>query len=110
MSFPEAIRSGLQNYATFSGRSSRSAYWWWSLFAFLCVLASTALPGLGELIVALVLFPPGISVTVRRLHDVDRSGWDFWWSLVPVFGAIYLIYLFVQPGSGPNEYGPEENY
>ncbi len=54
----------------------------------------------------ILLVPGSITLVVRRLHDVGMSGWMFFVGLVPLIGAIYLIYLFVQEGDmGENAYG-----
>ncbi len=51
---------------------------------------------------------PNLAVTVRRLHDLDKSGWWVLICLIPLVGLVVLIYWFIQPGtSGPNRYGPE---
>jgi uncharacterized membrane protein YhaH (DUF805 family) len=54
------------------------------------------------------LFLPGIAVGARRLHDIDKSGWFQLVYLIPVVGILLLIYWFVQPGSGGNQYGSPE--
>ena len=113
MSFPEAIRSGFANYATFSGRAMRSEYWYWTLFIFLVGVPLTVV-GRESLVTSylsslfsIVTVLPGVAVAHRRLHDVGKSGWNILWAFVPLFGALYLLYLFTQPGDpGPNEYGP----
>ena len=71
----------------------------------LAVMEVPVLPGL--MILAPILLVPGsITLVVRRLHDVGMSGWMWFVALVPVIGAIYLIYLFVQEGDfGENTYG-----
>ena len=113
MGFSEAVQSGFNNYANFSGRSSRSAYWYWVLFNFVLSIAANiidyAVIGFGVLaaVVGLGLLLPSIAVGMRRLHDIGKSGWNFLWGLIPFFGALYLLYLAVQPSSpGPNIYGP----
>lgn len=116
MTFQAAIASGFQNYATFSGRAARSEYWYWSLFALL-VGAGTAIvdkvffPGLhtGPLnsLASLVLFLPGLAVSLRRLHDLDRTGW---WMLImlTVIGIFLLLIWFCMRGTdGPNRYGQD---
>lgn len=111
MSFTEAVQSGFSKYADFSGRSSRSAYWWWALFAFLCLVAgqliSLALDTtIVYIIVALALFLPGLAVSVRRLHDLGRSGWWYLIAFVPLIGAIVLLVWFCTAGEdAPNQYG-----
>ncbi|MFJ5488453.1 DUF805 domain-containing protein [Hansschlegelia beijingensis] len=114
--FIEATRLFFSNYATFSGRSSRSEYW----YALLFVVLSSIVAGLldaalfgtsGHIdpissIWQLALLIPGISVAVRRLHDTDRSGWNYLWLFLPVIGAIILIVFFCQRSSpGRNRYG-----
>ena len=117
MSFMGAVKSGLNNSFTMSGRASRSEYWFWILggviFQIIMVVGAVVLgimdipilPGLMAL-APFLLVPASITVTVRRLHDVGMSGWMWFVALVPVIGAIYLIYLFVQEGDmGENAYG-----
>ena len=54
---------------------------------------------------SLLLFLPYFALAVRRLHDVNKSGWNVLWSLIPLIG-LYLIYLVLQPtGTEPNQYG-----
>jgi uncharacterized membrane protein YhaH (DUF805 family) len=112
MSFQEAISSGLSRYIDFNTRSSRSEYWFWVLFVILLSIVAGVIDNLlfgssvlGTL-VTLGLLVPGIAVGVRRLHDIDRSGWWYLIALIPLIGALVLIYWFVQPGTpGSNEYG-----
>jgi len=85
MSFTESIRSGLGQYATFSGRASRSEFWWFTLFMVLAsIVAEIVDRGLlgfdGDFTpvgyaVSLGLLLPSLAVTVRRLHDIGRTGW-----------------------------------
>jgi len=57
--------------------------------------------------VILLVFIPQLSVTVRRLHDLDRSGWWFWPGLVPLVGGLILLVWFCMKGTeGDNQYGP----
>lgn len=49
---------------------------------------------------------PFITVTVRRLHDVGRSGWWWWLHFIPLIGTIVLIIFLVGESQGPNQYGP----
>jgi len=57
--------------------------------------------------VILLVFIPQLSVTVRRLHDLDRSGWWFWLGLVPLVGGLILLVWFCMKGTeGDNQYGP----
>src|ERR1700755_3294348 len=110
MTFVEAVKDGFGKYATFSGRSSRSAYWYWALFGFLAGVVATIIDlAIGtrivSVIVTLALLLPGIAVSFRRLHDVGRSGWWVLIALVPFIGFIVLLVFALQPSEGPNSYG-----
>jgi uncharacterized membrane protein YhaH (DUF805 family) len=114
MNFQQAIASGFQNYATFAGRAARSEYWYWTLFAILvgavaAILDAAFFPDLDAAplhsLASLALFLPGLAVSVRRLHDIDRTGW---WMLIvlTVIGLILLLVWFCLRGTpGPNRYG-----
>jgi uncharacterized membrane protein YhaH (DUF805 family) len=112
VSFQEAVSSVLTNYANFSGRAMRSEYWYWALFQVLASIAANIVDGIATqgilaILVGLGLFVPSLAVAVRRLHDVGKSGWNLLWGLIPILGAIYLIYLAIQPSQpGTNSYGP----
>ena len=86
------------------------------------LLAATYVAGMGESqmmtimtpvfllygLVALGLIIPGIAVTVRRLHDTDRSGWFVLLALIPLVGAILLLVFYCTEGTrGPNRFGPD---
>ncbi|MCA9876669.1 MAG: DUF805 domain-containing protein [Thermomicrobiales bacterium] len=126
MNFVEAVRSGFNNYANFSGRALRSEYWWWVVFAWIAGMVAnlidsafgwrvyeTTINGIQQgsgpiaALVGLALLIPGLAVAVRRLHDTDRSGWWLLIGIIPIIGWIVLLYFFVISGtSGPNKYGP----
>jgi uncharacterized membrane protein YhaH (DUF805 family) len=116
MGFFEAIASCFGKYVQFSGRASRSEYWYFVLFCFLIGLVAQTVglsaggtEGQAQLIpslVSLATFLPSLSVFVRRLHDTDRSGWWWWLWLVPVIGWIVLIvFLCERPTPGRNRFG-----
>ena len=117
MPFMDAMKSGFRNSFKLSGRASRSEYWYWVLGGFIfqmvmlvgsIVLAIVEIPVLPALMILapILLVPGSITLVVRRLHDVGMSGWMWFVALVPVVGALYLIYLFVQEGdAGENTYG-----
>ena len=112
MGFQQAVQSVLSKYVDFTGRAMRSEYWYWVLFVILISIAANVVDaalnvGFVSAIVGLATFLPGLAVGVRRLHDVGKSGWNLLWALIPILGAIYLIYLAVQPSQpGANVYGP----
>lgn len=103
-----------KNFANFEGRSRRSEYWYFVLFQLIIVyglqalgyLAGSELLVMASLIPSLLFLIPGISVAVRRLHDVDKSGWFLLLAFIPLLGTIYLLYLFAKEGTrGPNRFG-----
>ncbi|GEO80016.1 DUF805 domain-containing protein [Pararhodospirillum oryzae] len=112
MTFEQALRSCFSQYAHDQGRAGRSEYWWWVLFTIGVALVAGILDeGLGGgvfgLLSALALFLPGLAVTIRRLHDIDTSGWWVLIGLIPLVGTVVLLLWTVRPGTpGPNRYGP----
>jgi uncharacterized membrane protein YhaH (DUF805 family) len=112
MSLSEAVKSGFSKYVTFSGRASRSEYWYWVLFTVVATVVLTIIDlilsfGALQAIFALATFLPGLAIMFRRLHDIDRSAW--WWLIlfVPLVGAILLIVWLCKGGThGPNRFGP----
>ncbi len=114
MNFGQAIRSGFSNYVNFSGRAIRSEYWLWTLL-FLSIGELVAagidrvvgLPVTGTAF-GLATLLPSIAVTIRRLHDLDRSGWWLLIGLIPLIGAIVLLVWFCTKGTnGYNRFGPD---
>ena len=104
MTFGDAVKSGFKKYFDLSGRASRSEFWWWTLFSFVlgfgCVMVDiaigwgrTSLEGTGPLATLFVVgtFFPSLALSVRRLHDTDRSGWWLW----GIFLGWILFLLFV---------------
>ena len=116
MGFSDAVRSAFNKYATFEGLASRSEYWWFYLFfavvfigleIFDAVLFHKAMGQIGILsgLFSLAVLLASLGVAVRRLHDVDRSGW---WLLLALtgIGALVLLYWYVTRGTlGPNAFG-----
>jgi len=92
----------IKKYAVFSGRARRKEYWMFALFNFLIYIALSfvgTLLGLETILAgfySLFVLVPGISVTVRRLHDTNRNGSMIFLAFIPIVGAIYLIYLYCQ--------------
>ena len=108
MTFTDALRSGLKNYANFSGRARRSEYWYLVLF-FALISLLCVVPGLFPLVVLfwLAAMIPLMSCSVRRLHDTGRGGMYLLLALLPIPGAIVLIVWCCQDGDpGANRYGP----
>ena len=123
MGFVDAVKNALQNnYVNFSGRASRSEYWWFYLFACLAVFGAQILGGiitaaLGDagamiglgivVLVYLGLVLPNLGVSVRRMHDIGKSGWLLLVAIIPCVGVILLIVWMVSDGEPhDNAYGP----
>lgn len=121
MGFQEAVKKCFSEYITFTGRAARSELWWFVLFILLGnlvfsfldrMLFGSGMDGqqvsiLGALF-SLAVFLPSIAVGVRRLHDLDKSGWWYLLILIPLLGALILIFFFVQKGTtGPNRFGED---
>jgi uncharacterized membrane protein YhaH (DUF805 family) len=89
MDFVTAIKTCFSKYATFQGRAGRSEYWWWIFFSVLLAIVLEAISHSLHDVASLALFLPSLAVSVRRLHDGDRSGWFL---LLPVpFMAIAAV-------------------
>ena len=126
MSFENAIRTVVEDkYFDFSGRASRSEYWWMQLgliglqigLVIVFVIMGMILGEVGALLgmvlvvlISLAAFLPLLGVTVRRLHDGGRSGWWFLLALIPIVnfigGFVILVFLIMDGQPGDNQYGP----
>ena len=103
----------LKKYAVFEGRARRTEYWMFFLFNLIIsfvigfVEGMFGSPGILYLIYALAVLIPGIAVSVRRLHDIGKSGWWILIGLVPLVGPIILLVFAVMDSQpGDNEFGP----
>lgn len=117
----------LKKYAVFDGRARRKEFWYFALFNVLIViglliiglLIGVAVAGSGSNalwiigfipvgLYGLAMIVPSIAVTIRRLHDTNRSGWWYLINFVPWVGSIILFVFEVLDGTpGPNKYGPD---
>lgn len=110
----------LGKYFEFGGRARRAEYWMYTLFTLLISLflalvdevagLNKATGGLSPLytLYGLAVFIPGLAVSVRRLHDIGKSGWWLLLVFVPLVGVIVLLMFHACEGdTGPNEYGPD---
>lgn len=112
-----------KKYVVFSGRASRSEYWWWALISFVisfilsavdrlifgeptatsqqsgaamnAALLSSLRTGIFSNLWALATLVGGLSLVVRRLHDRNKSGWTFLFVLIPFVGAFILLYFLI---------------
>ena len=101
-----------KRYADFTGRSRRSEYWYFVLFNILAFIVTMIIDAIIQFPVFTMLYMlgtliPAISLVVRRLHDVGKSGWWYFIGLIPLVGGIILLVFLVtdsQPGN--NQWGP----
>jgi uncharacterized membrane protein YhaH (DUF805 family) len=128
MSFFDAIKSYFKNYANFSGRTSKTTFWWTVLFLVLAgMLVAAIFPGAVEVdhiagldistrndsiaqnVWSIGTFLPSLALGVRRLQDMGKPGQYLWFALIPVAGWIMLLVWFLQPGlPTANKYGEPE--
>lgn len=109
MGFTEAVSTCFSKYATFSGRASRSEYWYFSLFGFLICLIIGLIPIIGVLIdfiILLIILLPSLAAFSRRMHDINKSGWWFLLYFTGIGGIILFIFLVTEGDKGDNNYGP----
>ncbi len=110
--FGEAVRGAFGHILTFRGRASRSAFWWFVLLQIIAYLViglitnrSSVVGTILDIVVGIPLWLAGLSLTVRRLHDANHTGWWWWIGLVPIVGWIVLLVFYLVPGTpGPNRY------
>ena len=112
--FTDAVRLGLKRWKDFQGRSTRAEFWWWVLFGTLVSVSSQIIDailgfGIVQVIASLALLIPGLALSVRRLHDINRTGW---WLLLYLGAIVFipfliLFYFYVQPSDQEsNRFGP----
>ena len=115
----DSVITCLQKYVGFEGRASRSEYWWFALAIFiaglLAVIIDVILFGLENddqigyvsLSFQLAVLLPSLAVSVRRLHDIGKSGWYILIAFIPIAGAIILLVWYCTDGEPvANVYGP----
>ena len=133
MSLGESLTSVFNKYATFTGRARRSEYWWFTIcYCVIGFILNIAYMGMlvgvmsGEMpsndpsysmvqtisiIIGLGLFLPALAVTVRRLHDIGKSGWNILWAAIPFVGVIIVLVWMCQDSDVvANKYGESPKY
>jgi uncharacterized membrane protein YhaH (DUF805 family) len=116
--FTDAIKLAFQNIFEFNGRASRSSYWWFALAELIgwvgvlilaVIFAAVHAPVLSILLylaAGVASFLVSLSLTIRRLHDQNKSGFWYFIAFVPFIGGIWLLVLTVMEGTpGPNRFG-----
>ena len=99
-------------YCCFTGRARRKEYWLFTLVNFvvtflLGIIDQKLTGGWLQLVYGLAVLLPGLGVSVRRLHDIGKSGWWLLLGFVPIVGPIVLLVFMCMDGKpGTNEFGP----
>jgi uncharacterized membrane protein YhaH (DUF805 family) len=109
----------MKQYTDFGGRARRTEFWMFALFNFIFAMVASIIDtaigsklgilqfGIFYLIYSLAVLIPGLAVSVRRLHDIGKSGWMVLINLIPLIGLIWFIVLTVKDSQpGENQYGP----
>ena len=97
----------------YEGRTSRKAYWMFSFISFIIAIVTTIIDtvfGFSFFIyVYLMIFTvPGLPLGIRRLHDIDKSGWAILINMIPILGGLIFFFWMLKAGTyGENQYGPE---
>ena len=110
MNFIESIKTCYKKFFDFSGRASKSEFWWFQLYVFIIYVLMFFVQGdlaLVLSILTIVTIIPIWAASVRRLHDTDKSGWFVLIAIIPILG-LAVIYLLILDGSkGKNRFGPK---
>lgn len=106
----------LKNYAVIDGRARRTEYWMFALINFIVIFILSIIDamifreGVQVLmwVYQLAVLVPAIAVAIRRLHDIDKSGYWYLLIFIPILGWLVLLFFACTPGtSGQNTYGPD---
>jgi uncharacterized membrane protein YhaH (DUF805 family) len=106
MKFQQAVQTCFSKYVDFSGRASRSEYWWFVLAYIVVAVVAGFIHEYVYVLAVLAFLLPLLAAGARRLHDIGKSGWWLLVGLIPVIGGLVLLYFTVQPSeAGANDYG-----
>ena len=122
MTFIDSIKTCFKKYITIKGRAPRSEYWWFQamfvpFFLFVVIMSEAEnLESSSELIIwfyllcfviVIISLIPVITVTIRRFHDTNKSGWYFLLGFIPLVGSLIVTVMMIPEGNkGKNKYGP----
>lgn len=104
--FGQAVSLYFKRYADFNGRSRRSEYWWATLFVGIVSILLGQIHGSLPYLWSLATLVPGLALSVRRLHDVDKSWAWILWGFLPIVGPIILLIQYCKDSSPANQWGP----
>ena len=111
MTFSESITTCFKKYFVIQGRASKSEFWWfqllWTVSFFIAINLQESEPVLFFSIgIIIIIYIPLFTVGVRRLHDTGKSGFYYFWSLVPFIGSLIVLAFMLGDGTkGRNQYG-----
>jgi|TARA_B100001964_G_scaffold156026_1_gene171434 uncharacterized membrane protein YhaH (DUF805 family) len=110
MNFVQSIQTCYKKFFDFSGRASKSEYWWFQLYTIIIYGMQFVFQGDLVLVFSILVIAniiPLYAAGVRRLHDTDKSGWMVLISVIPLIG-LYIIVLLIADGTkGKNRFGPK---
>ena len=110
MPFMDSAKTCMQKSFTLQGRASRSEYWFFYLFMIIAQIVLAVIDaslGTPLSLLVLALIPAMLCVTIRRMHDIGKSGWWLLIGFIPLIGGLILLYWFIFDGGQPhaNDYG-----
>ena len=110
MNFIESIKVCYKKFFDFSGRASKSEYWWFQLYGI--IIYGLLFVFQGDLVLLFSILSiantiPLWAAAVRRLHDTDKSGWFVFISIIPFIGLFIIVLLIGDGSKGKNRFGPK---
>ena len=111
MTLGESISTCFKKYFVLKGRASKSEFWWFQLLWSASFFIMFIFEGLDPVTyffygIIVIIFIPLFTVGVRRLHDTGKSGFYYFWSLVPFIGSLIVLAFMLGDGTkGRNQYG-----
>ena len=111
MTFGESISTCFRKYFVIQGRASKSEFWWFQLLWSASIFIMFIFEGKEQVTyffygIIVIIFIPLFTVGVRRLHDTGKSGFYYFWSLVPFIGSLIVLAFMLGDGTkGRNQYG-----
>jgi uncharacterized membrane protein YhaH (DUF805 family) len=113
MTFGESVSICFRKYFVFQGRASLSEFWWFQLIWVLAYLSIMIFSDNDPIVffflgIIISIALPLVAVSIRRLHDTNKSGLYILWNFIPFIGGIIFIALMIGTGTkGKNKYGPD---
>ena len=110
MNFAESIQTCYKKFFDFSGRASKSEFWWFQLYAIIIYALMFVFQGDLSILFSIITIAnaiPNYAASVRRLHDTDKSGWMVLISVIPLIGLIIFVLLMRDGSKGKNRFGPK---